>query len=111
MEAVAEVPARQQPSFSAMIMRVTTNESRSARPTRVKGKMVKYYLIAVQDNVEPDTLGPFSSDAERDQKARCIRSGQNEDDGLFWANVGDTLEMGLEVGSYNSNFFEEQETS
>ncbi len=63
----------------------------------------KYYLIEVAGGVEPFAQGPFETEDERDEIAKEIHSGQEEDDCLFWADVD---ERGvLTVGSYMAGFF------
>ena len=64
------------------------------------------YLIVVEAGVEPSALGPFPTENERDEVAKEIRAGQEEDDALFWADVD---ERGvLTVGSYMAGFFLEK---
>ena len=69
----------------------------------------KYYLITVDDGVEPFAQGPFETENERDEIAKEIHVGQDEDDGLFWADVD---ERGvLTVGSYMAGFFLDESTA
>lgn len=64
------------------------------------------YLIEVEDGIEPSAQGPFETEDERDEIAREIRAGMDEDDCLFWADVD---QRGvLTVGSYSAGFFEEE---
>lgn len=66
----------------------------------------RYYLIEVHDGIEPFSQGPFESEDERDEIAREIRAGMEEDDCLFWADID---ERGvLTVGSYTAGFFLDQ---
>ena len=68
----------------------------------------KHYLIEVADGIEPSALGPFETDNERDEIAKQIRAGMDEDDCLFWAEVD---ERGvLTVGSYMAGFFLDEPT-
>ena len=63
----------------------------------------KYYLIEVEGGIEPFAQGPFGTEDERDEIAREIRAGMDEDDCLFWADID---ERGvLTVGSYDAAFF------
>lgn len=63
----------------------------------------KFYLIEVADGIEPFAQGPFETEDERDEIARDVHPGMDEDDGLFWADVD---ERGvLTVGSYMAGFF------
>lgn len=63
----------------------------------------KYYLIEVEGGVEAFARGPFQTEAEQDNAAKEIRASQDEDDGLFWADVDERGE--LTVGSYMAGFF------
>ncbi len=63
----------------------------------------KYYLIEVADGIEPSAQGPFETEDERDKIAKDIRTGMDEDDCLFWADVDDRGV--LTVGSYDAAFF------
>lgn len=62
-----------------------------------------YYLLITQGGVEPSVRGPYQSEKERDNAAKQIRGKQEEDDGMFWADI-DRL-AGLSVGSYPASFF------
>lgn len=63
----------------------------------------RYYLIGVDQGVEPFILGPFKTPKERDATAREVRSRQDKDDSLFWAVIN---EKGLlAVGPYVAGFF------
>ena len=63
----------------------------------------KYYLIKVDDGVEPSAQGPFETEDERDEIAGEVHAVMDEDDCLFWADLD---ERGvLTVGSYMAGFF------
>ena len=63
---------------------------------------IKHYLIEISGGVEPFAQGPFETENERDEIAKEIHAGQDEDDCLFWADVN---ERGvLTVGSYIAGF-------
>ena len=63
---------------------------------------IKHYLIEISGGVEPFAQGPFETEDERDEIAKEIHAGQDEDDSLFWADVN---ERGvLTVGSYIAGF-------
>ena len=62
-----------------------------------------YYLIKVEGGVEPIVRGPYHTKHERDNQAKKIRRRQQEDDGLFWADI-DEMAV-LAVGSYGAGFF------
>lgn len=63
----------------------------------------RYYLIEVEGGVEPSIQGPFQTEDERDDAAKQIHAAQEEDDGLFWADVDE--DGGLTVGAYMAGFF------
>ena len=65
-----------------------------------------YYLIEVEGGVEPCVHGPYQTEEERDNAAKQIRNKQEDDDGLFMADVD---EKGfLTVKSYVAGFFWEE---
>ena len=65
-----------------------------------------YYLIEVEGGVEPTVQGPYQTRDERHNATKQIRQRQEEDDGLFWADID---ERGtLAVGSYMAGFFWQQ---
>ena len=70
---------------------------------------IKYYLIEVSGGVEPFAQGPFKTEHERDEIARKIHAGQDEDNCLFWADVNDRGV--LTVGSYMAGFFIDESTN
>ena len=63
----------------------------------------KYYLIEVEAGVESLAGRPFQTEAEKDDAAKQSRAAQDDDDGLFWADVDE--EGALTVGSYIARFF------
>ena len=63
----------------------------------------QYYLIEVQQGIEPFVRGPYLTDRKRNNTAKRLRQGQKEDDCLFWADV-DGLGK-LTVGPYIAGFF------
>jgi hypothetical protein len=63
----------------------------------------KYYLLEVEGGVEPIVRGPYRTKTERDRAAKRIRQSQEEDDGLFWANIDETAV--LTMGAYTAGFF------
>ena len=62
-----------------------------------------HYLIEVEGGVEPIVRGPYHTRHERDNAAKQIRRRQQEDDGLFWADIDETGT--LIVGTYTAGFF------
>jgi hypothetical protein len=60
-------------------------------------------LLEVEGGVEPFVQGPYETEDERDHAAKQIHRGQEEDDGLFWADIN---EAGMfAVGTYTAGFF------
>jgi hypothetical protein len=67
-----------------------------------------YYLIEVEGGVEPIVRGPYHTKDERDNAAKQTRLEQQEDDGLFWADI-DEAGM-LAAGAYRAGFFWDEPT-
>jgi hypothetical protein len=63
----------------------------------------KFYLVEVEAGVEPIVRGPYHTENERNNAAKQIHRRQQEDDGLFWADIDDTGT--LAVGTYMAGFF------
>ena len=63
----------------------------------------KYYLLEAEGGVEPIVRGPYRAKLKRDSAAKRIRLSQEEDDGLFWADIDET--GGLTIGAYAVRFF------
>ena len=63
----------------------------------------KYYLLEVEGGVEPIVRGPYRTKIERDSAAKRIRLSQQEDDGLFWADIDEVAV--LTIGAYTAGFF------
>ena len=62
-----------------------------------------YYLLEVEGGVEPIIHGSYRRERERDKAAKQIRGRQQEDDGLFWADIDEAGT--LAVGTYTAGFF------
>jgi hypothetical protein len=62
-----------------------------------------HYLLEVEGGVEPTVHGPYPTKHERDNTAKQIRRRQQEDDGLFWADIDEA--GSLAVGTYTAGFF------
>ena len=62
-----------------------------------------YYLFEVEGGVEPIVRGPYHTKHERDNAAKQIRLEQQEDDGLFWADIDEAGT--LAAGAYRAGFF------
>lgn len=68
----------------------------------------RYYLIEVEGGVEPIVHGPYRNRDEQDNAAKQIHRIQEEDDGLFWAEVDEARVLTVE--SYSAGFFLEDST-
>ncbi len=66
---------------------------------------MKYYVILVWSDIEPETYGPFATDEERDAKALELRAEDDEESGIYPATVDDSGL--LDVGTYSGAFFDE----
>ncbi len=62
-----------------------------------------YYLLEVEGGVEPIVRGPYHTKHERDNVAKQVRLQQQEDDGLFWADIDEAGT--LATGAYRAGFF------
>jgi hypothetical protein len=62
-----------------------------------------YYLLEVEGGIEPIVRGHCQTNRDRDNAAKQIRRRQDEDDGLFWADVDKAGT--LTVGAYVAGFF------
>jgi hypothetical protein len=63
----------------------------------------KYYLLEVEGGVEPIVRGPYHTKRERDNAAKQIRRRQQEDDGLFSADIDKVAALTLDA--YSAGFF------
>jgi hypothetical protein len=68
-------------------------------------KKTKRFLLVVWGDVEPELLGPFKTQEERDRKAREIRTDEGDEHGLFPIDAAGKVE----VGSYSGGFFNKEE--
>lgn len=64
--------------------------------------MVKFYLIVIWSDIEPQLGGPFDNPEDRDDRAREVRENNGDEHGIYWLNV-DGEE--LEIGAYSGSFF------
>ena len=44
---------------------------------------MKFYLLVIEGDVEPELYGPYDSSSERDAVARRYREKHGDEDGLF----------------------------
>jgi hypothetical protein len=67
------------------------------------------YLLVIYGDVEPEVLGPFKDEAERDRKALDIREEGGDEHGIFLLTVEKTTHK-PEVTAYSGGFFEHAES-
>jgi hypothetical protein len=67
---------------------------------------MKFYLIFVWGDVEPELMGPFSSPDARDDEARILREQEGDEHGIFTLTIDDDKPH-PEIGTYSGGFFDE----
>jgi hypothetical protein len=67
------------------------------------------YLLVIYGDIEPELLGPFKDEDERDAKALKIRKEEGDRHGIFMLTVEETTHK-PEVNAYSGGFFEDAET-
>lgn len=66
---------------------------------------MKYYLVFVEDDIEPTVLGFFNSKDSRDEMARNLRKKHGPDHGLFPLDINS---KGIpKMSSYSGGFFDD----
>ena len=64
---------------------------------------MKYYLVIVWEDVDPEVCGPYQSKDDRDIYARDMRKRNGDNHGYYRASVS---ENGfLQIEAYSSEFF------
>jgi len=67
---------------------------------------MKYYLMVVVGDVEPEIKGPFFTTEERDAAAKAHRKQDPEmNDGVYTLDVD--ADSGVKVGAYAGGFFDD----
>lgn len=66
---------------------------------------MKYYLVFIWQDVEPELFGPFLTEKERDDKALEKRKEEGDKHGYYMLTVADTGMV--EMDTYNGGFFED----
>ena len=64
--------------------------------------MKEYYVLVVWSGVEPDLIGPYDSENERDKEAKQLRAFHGGDHGIFALDMVDGT---LGVFSWSAAFF------
>lgn len=64
---------------------------------------MKYYVLLVEEDVEPRLLGPFDRDFLRDDKARDLKSEHGDEHGIYALDVAD--DGTPETFAYTRGFF------
>ena len=67
---------------------------------------MKYYLVFVEDDIEPTIIGPFTSGEYRDEIALNLRDKHGDEHGIFPLDI-DYLKGRPIISSYPSSFFRE----
>ena len=63
------------------------------------------YLIFNRDDIEPEVIGPFNDEDQRDKKARELRREHGDEHGIFMLYVARNDEP--TIHAYSGGFFEE----
>jgi len=66
------------------------------------------WLIIVENDLEPDAIGPFPTDDERDRVARDHKAARGDEDGIFGLDIhkDGRLRCVPTIWAYSSGFFE-----
>lgn len=65
---------------------------------------MKRYILFVEGDVEPNVLGPYKSEAERDNVAKGLRNLHGDQHGIYQLDVSD---KGIPTtATWSSGFFE-----
>lgn len=64
--------------------------------------MKKYYVLFIWGDVDPELIGPFKSEAERNAKAKQLKAKRGDDHGIFRMEEKDGE---VTVGPYPVDFF------
>lgn len=67
---------------------------------------MKFYLIMVWGDVEPELMGPFSSPDARDDEARLLRDEHGDENGIYMLTI-DKDKPDPEIEAYCGGFFDE----
>ena len=64
------------------------------------------YLITVEDDVEPEIIGPFKDEGERDHFAKELREKYEFDGGIYPLDIKSEKEpVKVEAWAYSGGFF------
>lgn len=66
--------------------------------------MMNYYVLFIEGDVTPYLHGPYSTDKERNDKARELKRKRGDEHGIFPMSVNHETEE-VYVGWYNGGFF------
>jgi len=89
-----------------------TDEAGNCRETEGKNREPEagIYLVFVENDIEPQIVGPFADEDARDDKARELRRERGRDHGIYMLDV-DPLTRAPHIDAYCGAFFmEEDET-
>jgi hypothetical protein len=77
--------------------------ARIAQPDWPMGPISRPALLVVVGDTEPEILGPYETEEERDQAARDYRRENGDSDGVYALDMTGTAE----VAAYSGAFFED----
>lgn len=65
---------------------------------------MKYYVLLIWGDIEPELYGPYGTAGERDNQAWTLRTEHGDKHGIYSLDVSDTGEPSVEA--YSGGFFE-----
>ena len=67
--------------------------------------MMKYYVLIIENDIEPTVVGPFNSKEDRDQEAKRLRF-EDEDNGIFALDSEGEVDIQAYSGGYLRGVFD-----
>jgi hypothetical protein len=71
----------------------------------VENQIATLYLAFVYGDVEPEVIGPFKTEKERDKKARALRRKEGVEYGIYMLTIKNGLPR---MDAYSGGFFDEE---
>ena len=65
----------------------------------------QYFLLIVWEDIEPDLMGPFQTEEERDANAKEMKATFGDENGIFFLDLSGSVPS---VGAYSGGFFKEE---
>jgi hypothetical protein len=69
----------------------------------------RYFLVAVEDDIEAALHGPFLTEEARDAEARRMRNESFFDGGIYWMDITAPEPLTAKIDTYSGAFFGEEE--